>query len=163
MLASLLKVIKILNSEASPWQIGWALALGVLTGLLPFGFLTLIILFVACIISINLSIFFLSWGLAALASFALSSPIEAITWQYAQAPGFLQFLANTEILQVLHLHHTSVLGSFILGLLLMLPLAWFGAFFVSVYRKRLRDTFLKLRIVQVGKASRIFQLYQRIS
>ena len=43
MLPLLAKVLKVLNSEASPWQIGWAIALGLFVGILPFGLLTLLL------------------------------------------------------------------------------------------------------------------------
>ena len=63
MLPLLAKVLKVLNSEASPWQIGWAIALGLFVGILPFGLLTLLLVLLVCLLTINLTTFILVWGL----------------------------------------------------------------------------------------------------
>ncbi|MGB3611568.1 MAG: TIGR03546 family protein [Cellvibrio sp.] len=163
MLTSLAKILKVLNSEASPWQIGWAIGLGLLAGLLPFGFLTLVILLIVCLFTINLSTFLVVWGLCSGLMFIFGDALEALTWQYAQQPGLLQLLASTEVLQFLHLHHTLVLGAFVLGLILLLPAAWLGAVLVKQYRLRLMNQLQQLKIVQMLNATKLFQLYQKLN
>lgn len=163
MLTVIAKVLKALNSEASPKQIGWGVAFGVMAGLMPFGLLTLIIIFIACIFTINLSTFLLSWGLSSAFSLVIGALIESLTWQYARHPGLLNLLSGSEALQVLHLHHTQVLGGFVLGLLLLLPVFWLVAKFVVVYRERVMSWVQKLRIVQVIKASKLAQIYNALS
>jgi uncharacterized protein (TIGR03546 family) len=163
MLTLFAKILKVLNSEASPWQIGWAIGLGLLAGLLPFGFLTLLILLIVCLFTINLSTFLLVWGLCSGLMFIFGDALEALTWQYAQQPGLLQLLASTETLQLLHLHHTLVLGAFVLGLLLLLPIAWLGSLLVTQYRLRVMSKLQKLRIVQMLNATKLVQLYQKLN
>lgn len=163
MLTSLAKILKVLNSEASPWQIGWAIGLGLLAGLLPFGFLTLVILLIVCLFTINLSTFLVVWGLCSGLMFIFGDALEALTWQYAQQPGLLQLLASAEVLQFLHLHHTLVLGAFVLGLILLLPAAWLGAVLVKQYRLRLMNQLQQLKIVQMLNATKLFQLYQKLN
>lgn len=163
MLTLIAKILKVLNSEASPWQIGWAIGLGLLAGLLPFGFLTLLILLIVCLFTINLSTFLLVWGLCSGLMFIFGDVLEALTWQYAQQPGLLQLLASTETLQLLHLHHTLVLGAFVLGLLLLLPIAWLGSLLVAQYRLRVMSKLQKLRIVQMLNATKLVQLYQKLN
>lgn len=162
MLTLIAKILKVLNSEASPWQIGWAIGLGLLAGMLPFGFLTLLILLIVCLLTINLSTFLLVWGLCSGLMFIFGDALEALTWQYAQQPGLLQLLASTETLQLLHLHHTLVLGAFVLGLLLLLPIAWLGSLLVTQYRLRVMSKLQKLRIVQMLNATKLVQLYQKL-
>jgi uncharacterized protein (TIGR03546 family) len=162
MLTLIAKILKVLNSEASPWQIGWAIGLGLLAGMLPFGFLTLLILLIVCLFTINLSTFLLVWGLCSGLMFIFGDALEALTWQYAQQPGLLQLLASTETLQLLHLHHTLVLGAFVLGLLLLLPIAWLGSLLVTQYRLRVMSKLQKLRIVQMLNATKLVQLYQKL-
>jgi uncharacterized protein (TIGR03546 family) len=162
MLTLIAKILKVLNSEASPWQIGWAIGLGLLAGMLPFGFLTLLILLIVCLFTINLSTFLLVWGLCSGLMFIFGDALEALTWQYAQQPGLLQLLASTETLQLLHLHHTLVLGAFVLGLLLLLPIAWLGSLLVAQYRLRVMSKLQKLRIVQMLNATKLVQLYQKL-
>ena len=163
MLTLIAKILKVLNSEASPWQIGWAIGLGLLAGMLPFGFLTLLILLIVCLFTINLSTFLLVWGLCSGLMFIFGDALEALTWQYAQQPGLLQLLASIETLQLLHLHHTLVLGAFVLGLLLLLPIAWLGSLLVTQYRLRVMSKLQKLRIVQMLNATKLVQLYQKLN
>ena len=163
MLTLFAKILKVLNSEASPWQIGWAIGLGLLAGLLPFGFLTLLILLIVCLFTINLSTFLLVWGVCSGLMFIFGDALEALTWQYAQQPGLLQLLASTETLQLLHLHHTLVLGAFVLGLLLLLPIAWLCSLLVTQYRLRVMSKLQKLRIVQMLNATKLVQLYQKLN
>jgi len=163
MLTLIAKVLKVLNSEDSPWQIGWAVGLGVLAGLLPFGLLTIVILLLVCFFTINLSTFLLVWGLCGGLMLIFGERLEALTWQYAQSPALLNTLSSAEILQLLHFHHTLVLGAFVLGLLLLLPLAWISAFLVTQYRIRIMTQMRKWKVVQLLKASKLVQIYEKLN
>lgn len=163
MLTLLAKILKVLNSEASPWQIGWAIGLGLLAGLLPFGFLTLVILLVVCLFTVNLATFLLVWGLCGGLMLIVGDTLEAVTWQYAQQPGLLKLLASAEVLQLLHLHHTLVLGGFVVGILLLVPVAWLGTVLVKQYRLRVMTKIQQWKIMQVLNASKLIQLYQKLN
>lgn len=163
MLALLAKILKVLNSEASPWQIGWAIGLGLLAGLLPFGFLTLVILLIVCLFTVNLSTFLLVWGLCGGLMLIFGSALESFTWQHAQNPGLLNLLASVEALQLFHFHHTLVLGAFVLGILLLIPAAWLGTVLVKQYRLRLMPKVQQLKIMQLLNASKLVQLYQKLN
>ncbi len=163
MLTLLAKILRVLNSEASPWQIGWAIGFGLLAGLLPFGLLTVLIVIVVGLFAINLSTFLLVWGLCSGLMLLFAEPLEAVTWQYAQHPELLQLLGSVEALQLMHLHHTLVLGALVLGLLLLVPVAWLGALLVRQYRLRIMGYLERWKIVQVLKASKLYQLYQKFN
>jgi uncharacterized protein (TIGR03546 family) len=163
MLTLFAKILKVLNSEDSPWQIGWAVGFGVLAGLLPFGLLTIAILLVVCLFTINLSTFLLVWGVCGGLMLILGDALETFTWQHAQNPGFLELLASTESLQLFHLHHTLVLGAFLLGLFLLLPLGWLAAFLVTQYRLRIMAKTRKWKVVQLLKASKLVQIYEKLN
>jgi uncharacterized protein (TIGR03546 family) len=163
MLTLLARILKVLNSEASPWQIGWAISLGLLAGLLPFGILTLLIVLLVCLFTVNLATFILVWGLCSGLMFILGDSLEALTWQYAQSPALLQLLAQSETLQMLHLHHTLVLGAFVLGMLLLVPVAWLGTVLVKQYRGRVMSKLQQWKVVQMLKASKLVQLYERLN
>lgn len=153
------KSLKVLNSEASPWQVGWAIAFGLLAGLLPFGLLTIAVLLIVCFFTINLSMFLLVWGISGGLMIFMGPQLEAFTWQFAQSPALLNLLASSEVLQALHLHHTLVLGAFVIGLAQLLPVAWISCILVKRYRTHLKSRFDKWKIVQVVKTSKLFQLY----
>ncbi|MGI5309010.1 TIGR03546 family protein [Rheinheimera sp. WS51] len=163
MLTLLAKILKALNSQTSTWQIGWAVALGLFIGILPLGLLTFIILLVVCLFTVNLSIFFVIWGLTKGLMLLFAEPLESLTWQLAQNESLLTLLAQTETLQLLHLHHTLTLGSFILGLCLLLPIAWLSSLLVKQYRVRVMSKIEKLKITQMLKASSFFSLYQKLN
>lgn len=163
MLTLLAKILKVLNSQASPWQIGWALALGLFIGILPFGLLTLLLLLLVCLLTINLSVFLLVWGLTEGLMLLLATPLERLTWQYAQNDSLLALLANTETLQLLHLHHTLTLGAFVLGALLLLPVAWLAKVLVQQYRSRIMNTLEQWKVMQMLKASKLYALYEKLN
>ncbi|MDX3773312.1 TIGR03546 family protein [Chromatiaceae bacterium AAb-1] len=163
MLTLLAKILKVLNSEASPWQIGWAVAFGILAGLLPFGLLTIAILLIVCLFTINLTTFIVVWGLSSALMFLFGPSLEALTWQYARQDGLLQWLANTETLQLFHLHHTLTLGAFVLGMLLLVPLAWLTTLLVKQYRHTVMNRIKQWKIVQMLKASKLVQLYEKLN
>lgn len=164
MVTLIAKLLKVLNSEASPWQIGWGVALGLMAGLLPFGLITLVVLLIACLFTINLTTFFVVWGATGGLMFIFGRQIEIFTWQVAHEQTWvLELLASTEILQVLHLHHTMVLGSFVMGLLLMIPVAFISVLLIKNYRLHLMTRMDKWKITQALKASKFFKLYESLN
>lgn len=163
MLTLLAKILKVLNSQVSPWQIGWAIALGLFAGILPFGFLSLLIILVVCLLTINLSTFILVWGLTEGLMLLLASPLEQLTWRYGQQDSLLKLLANTETLQLLHLHHTLTLGAFVLGALLLLPVAWLSKTLVLQYRSKVMNSVEKWKLTQMLKASKLYALYEKLN
>jgi uncharacterized protein (TIGR03546 family) len=163
MLTMLAKILKVLNSQVSPWQIGWAIALGLFAGILPFGLLTLLIILIVCLLTINLSTFIVVWGLTKGLMLLLADPLENLTWQYAQNDTLLKLLANTETLQLLHLHHTLTLGAFVLGAVLVVPVAWLSKVLVMQYRGRVMSSVEKWKLTQMLKASKLFALYEKLN
>ncbi|HEY0923854.1 TIGR03546 family protein [Rheinheimera pacifica] len=163
MLTMLAKILKVLNSQASPWQIGWAIALGLFAGILPLGLLTLLIVLIVCLLTVNLSTFIVVWGLTEGLMLLFATPLENLTWQYAQNDTLLQLLANTETLQLLHLHHTLTLGAFVLGAVLVVPVAWLSKVLVMQYRSRVMSSVQKWKLTQMLKASKLFALYEKLN
>uniref|UniRef100_A0A486XR49 DUF2062 domain-containing protein n=1 Tax=Rheinheimera sp. BAL341 TaxID=1708203 RepID=A0A486XR49_9GAMM len=163
MLSLLAKILKVLNSAASPWQIGWAIALGLFVGILPFGVLTLLIMLLVCLLTVNLTSFIVVWGLTEGMMLLLAAPLERLTWQYAQHNSLLQLLADSETLQLLHLHHTLTLGAFVFGLVLLLPIAWLSSVLVLQYRERIMQRVQQWKLTQMLKASKLFLLYEKLN
>lgn len=163
MLTTVAKILKVLNSQASPWQIGWAVALGLFCGILPFGPLTLLILLLVCLLTVNLSVYFVVWALTEGLMLLLAQPLEQLTWHYARNDSLLQFLAASETAQFLHLHHTLTLGAFVLGLLLLVPLAWLSQLLVRQYRSRVMSSVEKWKLMQMLKASKLYALYEKLN
>jgi uncharacterized protein (TIGR03546 family) len=161
----LANVISILNSEISPKQIAAGFAWGVVIGLLPVrGLLPYFLTVIAFIININLA----AMGVAALifkiVSFAVDPLANKIGFiLLTQVRGLKSIwtqLYNLPILPYTRFNNTIVMGSFVMGLLLLIPMYFLAQAGVVNYRARLRDKFLKLKLVQILKASAFWRWYE---
>jgi uncharacterized protein (TIGR03546 family) len=163
MLTILAKLLKALNSETSPWALALAVVLGMFIGLTPLWRIqNLIIILAALIFRVNLSLFLVSFGVFSGIAYLLDpvfhdiglSILNASSWQgiyeaaYASAVGRLSMF-----------NHTITMGSVIFSLLAAPFVAAISYFVVANYRKRIQKAFMKLRVVQVIKGSRFWQIY----
>ncbi len=167
MLKMIANLLKILNSEADPFQISVALGLSMITGFLPlFTPLNLLILFLVLALRINLSSYILgsaffsgiAWffdplfhrvGLAALTA----APLE----------GLWTGLYNTVLGRLQRFNNSVVMGSIIVALVLFAPLVMVLNVLIRRYREHVLVWVKKSRLMQVFMASRLYSLYQKIS
>ena len=161
MLTLITKLLKVLNSEASPFQLAWAIALGLLAGLLPFGAITLIILILVCLFAVNISTFLLTWTLSKGLLWLCADRVEQWAWTLGQNQTLLDLLAGSETLQFLHLHHTLTFGGLVLGMLLFVPVLLLSAWLVKQYRGKVMTKVQQLRVMQLLKATKFAQLYSQ--
>lgn len=164
MITSIIKALKILNSQTEPQQIALAVVLGVVAA---FGLLSaphvLMVFVCALILKINLSTFFLTYGLIALSSFLLDPLIIMIgEWLLTHkllTPYWVLFY-QSDVMRLLQFNHTHTLGSFSLALILCLPTYYFSYWLVVHYRQNIFQWINRLRIIKALKSS---QWYQRAS
>ena len=91
MLSLLAKFFKVLNSDASPGQISLGFAFALFVGLTPFFSLhNVIVLFLVCIVRVNLSAFFLASAVFSLLAFVMD-PISVSVGE--------SLLSNPELVQ----------------------------------------------------------------
>ena len=159
------KILAILNSEISPRQIAAGFAYGAILGFLPVsGLLFFLLLLISFIININLAIMFLSVALFKVISF-LVDPIANQIGYHVLTAGFLKGIwtsfYNTPFIPFTRFNNTLVMGSLILGILLLVPNYFIGKWLVSAYRERFRDRIAKMKIVQVFKASTVYRWYMK--
>ncbi len=167
MLKMIANLLKILNSEADPFQISVALGLSMITGFLPlFTPLNLLILFLVLALRVNLSSYILgsaffsgiAWffdplfhrvGLAALTA----GPLE----------GLWTGLYNTVLGRLQRFNNSVVMGSIITALVLFAPLVMVLNVLIRRYREHVLVWVKKSRLMQVFMASKLYSLYQKIS
>ncbi len=167
MLKMIANLLKILNSEAEPFQISVALGLSMVTGFLPlFTPLNLLILFLVLVLRVNLSSYLLgsaffsgiAWffdplfhrvGLAVLTA----SPLE----------GLWTGLYNTVPCRLQRFNNSLVMGSIIMALLFFAPLVKILNVLIRRYREHVLVWVKKSRLMQVFTASKLYALYQKIS
>lgn len=163
MLTLLAKLFKALNSESSPRQIALAIALGMIIGLSPtLSLHNLIVLFIAFIVRVNLSAFFVAFAGFSLLALGLSpifanvgdslltNPDLASMWQ-----GFYQ----SNLLKLAHFHNTLTLGAFICSLVLFIPMVFISQYLIVRYRHHVKAFIEKFKIVQALKSSRFYRIY----
>ncbi len=159
----LIKFLKAINSEASPWQIAIAIMLGMIVGLTPFWRLhNLLILFLALFFRINFASFLVSALLFAGFAWILDPLMEGIGESILLAAGLQDFwtaLYNTGPGQLSHFNHTLTMGSLVFSLVLA-PFILLGSRYVVIqYRLRIMAWVNRLWIVKLLKATKLFKLY----
>ena len=157
-------LISALNSEVSPRQVAAGFAFGVTIGLVPVrGLLPYFLTLVSLLININLAAVALSAGLFKIISFFLDPLANKIGFYFLTLPSlksiYTQFY-NMPLLPYTRFNNTIVFGSVVLGLLCFVPVYLISKAGIVKYRANLKDKFLKLKIVQILKASSLWRFYE---
>lgn len=162
----LAKFLKLLNSEASPWQIAIAISLGLIVGLTPFWRLhNLLILFIVLILRINLSGFIVSVSFFSLIGLVFNGLFNNIGTSLLSNPDFSNFwsdLFSVPFGLFSQLNHSITLGSLVISLLLVPVCLFLSRQLVIQYRERVMRWVHKLKIMQAFKASKLYRLYQAL-
>jgi uncharacterized protein (TIGR03546 family) len=159
--------IRVLRSGQTPRQIAGGFALGATVGLMPFLTLQgLLLWLVILILDVNLSAAVLAATLFALIAYIVDPLFHAMgylllansSWLHA----FWTSLYNAPIAPLTRFNNTVVLGSFVAGLLLFLPVYFGMRRFVLAYRTHLHTKVERLKIYQVISKSTLIKWYDRI-
>ena len=161
------RLLKVLNSETAAGQISLAVCFGMVMGFTPLWSLhNLLVLLLACIIRVNLSAFFLSWGVFSAIAYLLDPPFHAIGLSVLTAAPLKSFwtaLYNNIWFRLDGINNSITMGSLIASLLLFVPLLLLLNFAIRNYRDHLLAWIKKTRVAQVLGASRLYKAYQTVS
>lgn len=165
-MGSLLKLLKALNSDASPWQLACGFTLGMIMGLTPFiGLHSFILLFIVLFFRVNLSAFILAWGLFSVVALALaglmSSWGESLLTQPSLTPMWTAFYSST-LGQLTQFYHTLTLGSLVFAIVCSPLLLIASKFLVVKYREKVMAWVSKIKLVQFIKGTKFYQIYQAL-
>ncbi|WOH37308.1 TIGR03546 family protein [Thalassotalea fonticola] len=167
MLTLLAKLFKALNSESSPRQIALAIALGMIIGLSPtLSLHNLMVLFIAFIVRVNLSAFFVAFAGFSLLALGLSPIFASVGEGVLTNPGLAslwQGFYQSNIFKLAHFHNTLTLGSFIFSLVLFIPTVFISQYLIKRYRHHVKAFIEKFKIVQALKSSRFYRIYQSLT
>ncbi len=166
MIDLLAKIFKALNSDSNPWQIAFAVGLGFIMGMSPFWSPhNLIVLLAAFIFRIHLATFWI-----AVAGF---SGIAYMVDPYADNLGY-QILTHSDLQQTwtalyqsdfwrfTKFNHTVTLGMLVISIVAFIPVVVFFRILVSQYRAHILTWFNRLKIMQLLKASKVYEKYQSL-
>jgi uncharacterized protein (TIGR03546 family) len=154
-----------INANSRPGEIAAGIAFGMLLALIPSGNLLWIVLFAAT--------FFLPAELVFLALFKLIAPLLD-GWLHSAGYAVLTLpflnstftsLYNIPIVPFTRFNNTLVMGGFLTGLALWLPLFFIARWLVTLYRLKIRDRIAESRVVKALKklpwVSRLARAVQR--
>jgi len=167
MIKLLAKLLRVLNSETEPGQISLGLCFAMIAGLTPLLSLhNLLVLFLVLILKVNLSAFLL--GLVAFTGVAYL--LDPLFHQIGLAVLTLPALADlwTALYQSVwwrleHFNNSIVMGSLVFSLALFIPVFMLANLLIRRYRQHILAWVQKTRIMQMLKASKLYQTYQSLT
>lgn len=159
--------IKILREGQTPAQVAGGFALGVIVGLSPsFTLQGLLVWLIIFSVNVNLSAAFLSFTVFGLLgvlldpifhSFGLFLLVDIGAFQ-----GMWTSLYNAPIAPLTRFNNTVVLGSFISGIVLVLPVYFGMRSFVIAYRTHVGQRVAKWKISQILSQNVVVRWYRRV-
>lgn len=167
MIGLLARILKVLNSEIAPGQIGLAVGLACIFGFTPLWTLhNLVVLLLVLVLRVNLSIFLLAWGVFTALAFALDPVFDALGHAVLTA-GALQPMWSafhgTDLGRLSDFNNTVVMGSLCVSVL-ALPVLWYATvYLVRHYRAHMLEWIRRRRVYQIVRGTRLFHLYQSLT
>lgn len=144
---------KAVTAEATPRQLAWGLALGLLVGLVPKGnLLAMALMMVLCMLRINLaagmmSAFVFSW--VGMLLDPLTHQVGLVLLSLDGLRPMWTALFEVPLMPWSGLNNTVVLGSFLCGLVLLWPARWLSEPYFERYTPLLTQRLKRYRLVQL--------------
>lgn len=164
---TLLKLIKVMNSETDPLQIGLGLCFGLVAGLTPLMSLhNLVVLLLVLLLRVNISSFItatLFFSGVAWAVDPLMSRIGLALLGADALEGIWTSLYNITIMRLARFNNSIVMGSLVLSLALFVPFLYASMFLIREYRENVMSFVNHLKVVQALKASKFYRMYDSLS
>lgn len=163
----ILKLLKVLNSESDPIQISLAFGFAMIAGLTPlFSLHNAMVLLLVLLLRVNLSAFII--GLVFFSGIAyLLDPLfhwfGLLILTSGSLEGLWTVLYNSTIWRLENFNNSIVMGSLLFAILFFAPFSFALNKLIIKYRENIITWVQRLRIVQVLKASRFYNLYQSVS
>lgn len=166
MIELIANIFKVLNSETEPRQISLAACLAMIAGLTPLARPhNLLVLLLVLLLRVNLSAFIIAWGLFSGIAYLLDPLFHRIGIAILQADalnGIWTALYNQPYLLLTRFNNTVTMGSLVVALLLFGPLFVVLNLLIRKYREQILVWIQKTRVMQMLKATKIYQTYQSL-
>ena len=161
------KFIGVLRSGAKPAEIAWGFALGAILGLTPFrGVHTLVVIFLLCILRVNISSAMFSWLVFSLIAWLIDPLFHSLGFFIlAGIPALIPLwtkLYNAPVTPLTRFNNTDLMGSLIFSLILLIPNFLFFKWFVERYRESWNQKIKKWKVVHALNTSSVVQWYFKI-
>ena len=167
MIKLLAKLLRVLNSETDPGQISLGLCFAMVAGLTPLVSLhNLFVVLLVFVLRVNLSAFLLGLVLFTGIAYLLDPLFHLLGLAVLTAPS----LANlwTSLYQSVwwrleHFNNSIVMGSLVFSVAMFVPVLLLLNLLIRRYRQHVMAWVQKTRIMQMFKASKLYQTYETLS
>jgi len=167
MLTTLAKLLKVLNSETDPAQIGLAFSFAMLSGFLPFfSPVNLIVLLLVLLLRVNLSAYLLGTVFFAGVAYLLDPLFSRIGLALLTAAPLEELwtvMYNSTIWRIQQFNNTVVMGGFAFAVLFFVPLFLLSNALIRQYREYVLSWVRKTRLMQIIMASKFYGIYEKVS
>lgn len=156
LLKTLKSVIVMFQTDISPNQIAWGFALGAILGLVPNMFMKLVLFIVIMLFKVNISAALIGCTLYAIVSYPLDFLFDVVGFWVLNISflnPFYTWLYNVPVVPFTNFNNTIVMGSLVVGLILLVPNGIFAKKFLVYYRTHLKEKISKWKIVKVLSSS----------
>ena len=167
MLRLIAKLLHVLNSETDPSQISLGFCLAMVAGFTPLLSLhNIFILLLVLVMRVNLSAFLLGLGVFSGLSYILDPLFHWNGLHILSAPsleGVWTSLYNSTLWRLERFNNTIVMGSLGFSLILFVPVWLLSNMLIRRYRTHILSWVENTRLMQVFKASKLYQVYASLS
>jgi len=167
MINSIAKLLSILNSGTEPTQLSLGFAFAMAAGLTPFfGIHNLVIFFLALVLRVNLSAFFLGTVFFSAVGYGLDPLFHAIGLKLLTLEamrGVWTDMYNTPVFRVARFNNTIFMGSFVVAAALFAPFVVLMNFLIRKYRQHVLAFVEKTRFIKAWKATGLYRVYRSYS
>lgn len=167
MLTMLAKLLKALNSDASPSQLALAVSLALVVALTPFfSWHNALVLLIALVVRVNLSAFFVALAGFSLLAWFVDPYSASLGTQLLTTPELQETWVSMyqhDFLRITKFNHTLVLGGLVVSLIAFIPVFFLSRFLVVHYRAKVLVWVEKLWIAKLLKGSKFYRIYQSIA
>jgi uncharacterized protein (TIGR03546 family) len=158
--------ITILNSNASPAQVSWGIALGAIVGIMPFKTLLSFFLFlIILLLNVNWSAAMLAIAVFSIISIPLDILSHAIGYALlSKVDALLPLwtrLYNLPIVPFTRFNNSVVLGGLVLGIILIAPNYLIFKRLIVIYRERLQGKVQQSRLFKTLGLTKFFEWYTK--
>lgn len=161
------KLLKALASEASPGQIAGGLILGMIIGLTPvMSIHNLVIVILIIILKVNIGMAILSFILFSGIAYMADPIFHSFGGWLLEQEGMQTIwtaMYNNEYWAITKFYNTVVIGSFLIALVLCVPMFPLAKVGVVQYRERIHERVMKTKAMKWLKGTKLFSIYQAYS
>lgn len=158
------QMLRALNSDGTPGQVGMGMALGLALGLTPLLSLhNLVVLAVAMLTTVSFPGVVLGWVVAVPIGFLLDPLFDRVGMALLTNDALMPlwtWVVNTPVVALSGLNNSIVLGSLVVWLVLLIPSFFLFQVLVARYRVHVLAYVQRWRVVQILKSSKVWSVYQ---